>query len=64
MQPSNQEQQGQEALLASAFPQLPDSFRREVARQTCSDSQAVSAFGHICQVGVPKFKGDVTVLPL
>lgn len=50
VQPSNLEQPQQEALLASAFPQLPGSFLREVARQTCASSQAVSAFGHICQV--------------
>ena len=49
MQPANLAQAEQEALLASAFPQLPDAFRREVARQTCAGSQAVSAFGHICQ---------------
>jgi len=49
VQPSNLEQAQQEALLASAFPQLPGAFRHEVAAQTCSGSQAVSAFGHICQ---------------
>ena len=49
VQPANLERAGQEALLASAFPQLPDAFRGEVARQTCAGSQAVSAFGHICQ---------------
>lgn len=49
VQPANLAQAEQEALLASAFPQLPDAFRREVARQTCTGAQAVSAFGHICQ---------------
>ncbi|KAK9820642.1 hypothetical protein WJX81_004134 [Elliptochloris bilobata] len=49
VQPANFEQAQQEALLASAFPQLPDGFRREVAAQTCTGNQAVSVFGHICQ---------------
>ena len=49
VQPANLAQAEQEALLASAFPQLPDAFRLEVAHQTCAGSQAVSAFGHICQ---------------